>query len=215
MRPVICLITPSCAPGVEAAHAMVDRIHAAARAGVHLIQIRQRTLEGRALARLVEASLAAVAGTRTRVVVNDRLDVALAAGAHGVHLRGDSMPAARVRALAPPGFLIGRSVHGADEAAAATRDGAPDYLIFGTVFPTDSKPGAVPAGAHGLAAACAAVAIPVLAVGGMTPARLGAVAAAGADGFAAIGLFTAGAPDALDDMVSSTVRAFDTPAGVP
>jgi thiamine-phosphate diphosphorylase len=132
-------------------------------------------------------------------------------GAHGVHLRADSPPGGRVRAAAPPGFLIGRSVHTLEEARAAASEGAVDYLIYGTVFATPSKPGAAATGAARLAAVCAAVGVPVLAVGGITPARLGAVAAAGADGFAAIGLFAGGAIAGLREIVGQAVGAFDTP----
>ena len=134
MRPVICMITPSAHPGADGEQALIDRVGAAARAGAHLIQIRQPQLEGRPLARLVERSVQAAKGTAARILVNDRVDVALTAGAHGVHLRGDSMPAARVRAIAPPGFLIGRSVHAPGDGAQAAQDGTLDYLIFGTVF---------------------------------------------------------------------------------
>ena len=158
------MITPPAAAGVAAEQAMIDRLGAAARAGAHLIQIRQPQLDGRALTRLVERSVQAAQGTAARILVNDRVDVALTAGAHGVHLRGDSMPAARVRAIAPPGFLIGRSVHAPGEGAQAAQDGNLDYLIFGTVFMSRSKPGVEAAGLEALAAACAASALPVLAV---------------------------------------------------
>ncbi len=216
MRPVICLITPplNVASGFSRTD-LVARIGGAARAGVHLVQIRQPGLDVRPLADLVTAALEAVRGTTARILVNDRLDVALAVGAHGVHLRADSPPAARVRASAPPGFLIGRSVHALEDARAAAEDRAVDYLIYGTVFATASKPGAGAAGVDRLAAVCAAVPMPVLAVGGITPARLGAVAAAGADGFAAIGLFAGGAPGALEATVAEAVRTFDTPRSVP
>jgi thiamine-phosphate pyrophosphorylase len=197
-----------------AAEELIDRIGAAARAGVHLVQIRQPGMDGRPLAALTSAAVAAVRGTRTRILVNDRFDVALAVGAHGVHLRGDSPPAPRIRAVAPGGFLIGRSVHALEEAQAAVGDGEVDYVMYGTVFATGSKPGAQPAGAERLAAVCAAVPIPVLAIGGITAVRLGAVAAAGADGFAAIGLF-AGAPDRLHGIVERAMRAFDTLGSVP
>jgi thiamine-phosphate pyrophosphorylase len=103
--------------GADAEDLLVDRVAAAARAGVHLVQVRERDLEGAALMQLVERCVVAVRSTFARVIVNDRLDVALAAGAHGVHLRSDSMPAGRVRAVVPRGFLIGRSVHAAGEAA--------------------------------------------------------------------------------------------------
>jgi thiamine-phosphate pyrophosphorylase len=124
------------------------------------------------------------------VVVNDRADVALAAGASGVHLRADAVPAQRIRRLVGPGFVIGRSVHGASEAQTVA-PGA-DYLAMGTIFPTRSKgPDAPVAGLRGLEATCRAVNVPVLAIGGVTPDNAGAVAAAGAAGIAAIGLFSA------------------------
>ena len=211
MRPVICMITAPAHSGADDERALVERVGAAARAGVHLIQIRQPQFEGRALTRLVERSVLAARGTAARILVNDRVDVALASGAHGVHLRGDSMPAARVRAIAPRAFVIGRSVHAPDEAARAAREGHLDYLIFGTVFTSRSKPGVDAAGVDALAAACAASALPVLAVGGMTRLGLGAVARAGAAGFAAIGLFADGPLDAIRLVLQQASSAFDTP----
>lgn len=190
---------------------LVDRIRAAALAGVHLVQVRQRTFEARPLTGLVEQAIDAVRGTRARVVVNDRLDVALAAGAHGVHLRGDSVPGARVRAVAPPPFLIGRSVHAPREAREAAEAGGLDYLLCGAVFPTPSKPGAAGSGLASLAATGTSVSLPVLAVGGMAPGRLHGVAEAGAAGFAAIGLFADCDVDTLGPAVAAAVRAFDTP----
>jgi thiamine-phosphate diphosphorylase len=169
--------------------AVVERVRAAAREGVHLVQIRERDLDGGPLLRLACACVAAVRGTRTRVLVNDRLDVALAAGAHGVHLRADSFDATRVRASAPSPFLIGRSVHSVEDALATAKEGVADYVIFGTVFETTSKPGRPPAGLAELARVAAATRLPVLAIGGVTPERLGAVMAAGAAGVAAIGMF--------------------------
>lgn len=214
MRPVICMITARHRVGAGVQHELVGRIGVAARAGVHLVQIRQPDCEARALTRLVEEAVMAVRGTKARVLVNDRVDVAMAAGAHGVHLRGDSMPGARVRAMAPAGFLIGRSVHSTEEAARVAEEGGLDYVMFGTVFATQSKPGAA-AGTDALAAACAAVPLPVLAVGGMTPEHLGAVARAGASGFAAISLFADCALDALHSTVERAVQLFDTPRHVP
>jgi thiamine-phosphate pyrophosphorylase len=120
-------------------------------------------------------------------VVNDRLDVALACGAAGVHLRGDSIDVAQARAIVPKGFWIGRSVHTAAEAAAG--DDA-DYLIAGTVWPTASKaPGAPLLGAAGLAEIVRTTRVPVLAIGGLSLDNLAQVARAGAAGLAAIGLF--------------------------
>ena len=155
-------------------------------AGIDLIQVRERDLEAGALAALVTELLAVTRDTPTRLVVNDRIDVALACGADGVHLRGDSIPIAAARRLAPAGFLIGRSVHGVDEAIGAV--GA-DYLIAGTVFSSASKPGQTPLLGEGLRAIAAAVEMPVLAIGGIAGDRINDVAAAGAAGFAAIELF--------------------------
>jgi thiamine-phosphate pyrophosphorylase len=176
---------------------------------VDLVQIREPWLDDRSLLALVREAIDAIAGTSARVVVNDRLDVALAAGAAGVHLRGDSMAAADVRRLAPRPFVVGRSIHSIPEAMEAERAGGCDYVVFGTVFASASKPaGHTAAGADTLARVCAAVSLPVLAIGGVTVDNAGLVAASGAAGVAAIGLFS----DATD--VAETVRAvrrlFDT-----
>ena len=125
------------------------------------------------------------------------------------------MPAARVRAIAPAGFVIGRSVHAAEEAVAVERDGSLDYLLFGTVFATDSKPGIPPAGVERLAAVCASASLPVLAIGGMTVSSLAMVARTGAAGFAAIGLFASAGVEALPQLLASARSAFDTPEGLP
>jgi thiamine-phosphate pyrophosphorylase len=182
---------------------------------VHLVQVRQPDLEGLVLTRLVEEAVLAVRGTRARVIVNDRVDAALAAGAHGVHLRGDSVRAPLVRAICPPAFIIGRSVHSAEEADRVARDGGLDYLVFGTVFSTPSKPGRPAAGPALLAEACSAVTLPVLAIGGITFERLGIVAGSGAAGFAAITLFAECGLNALPSVVDRAARAFDSSRDVP
>jgi thiamine-phosphate pyrophosphorylase len=201
--------------GPEGDGLLAGRAAAAARAGVHLVQVRERDLDGGASLRLVAGCVDAVRGTRTRILVNDRVDVALGAGAHGVHLRADSVAASRVRRIAPPGFLIGRSVHDVGETLRATADGGADYLMFGTVFPTASKPGQAAAGADALAEIVRATPLPVLAVGGVTPATAPAVARTGAAGVAAIALFAHDSDDLLCAAVSEIISAFDTPAGVP
>jgi thiamine-phosphate pyrophosphorylase len=149
--------------------------------------VRERDLDAADLAALVEEVVSLSAGTRSRVVVNDRLDVALACGADGVHLRGDSIPASAARRIVPAAFLIGRSVHAVAEVSAA--EGC-DYLIAGTVFPSLSKArGATPLGIDGLRAIVRASCAPVLAIGGVTADRFDEIAAAGAAGVAGIGLF--------------------------
>lgn len=176
------------APGFAAAlQALVDQAAWAATAGIDLLQVRERDLDGARLAELVIALVGASRGSAMRVVVNDSLDVALACGAHGVHLRHDSLPAAAARRISPPGFLVGRSVHGVAEALAA---GPVDYLIAGTVFRTPSKPGdGLLLGIDGLSAVVRAVHVPVLAIGGITSDRVEDVASSGAAGVAGIGLF--------------------------
>ena len=176
-------------PGPDAILLQVRR---AAASGIQLVQIRERDLDGRALYDLCQRAVAIVAGSATRVIVNDRLDVALAAKAHGVQLRSGSFPAARVRRVVPRGFLIGQSVHAPAEAAAAW---AADFLLFGTVFATASKPGLSPAGLQQLSDTVRATPVPVLAVGGVTATNVPQLLEAGAAGFAAITMFeTLGAP---------------------
>lgn len=201
--------------GAGSDDALVERVAAAARAGVHLIQIRERDLDGRTLTRLVERCARAVRGTRARILVNDRVDVAIAGGAHGVHLRGDSVAAVRVRAIAPEAFVVGRSVHTIDEARDAARDGGLDYLLFGTVFETPSKPGTPAGGTAMLAEVSGSTALPVLAVGGVTLERVPELARAGVAGVAAIGLFADCSLEALQVIVRQASLAFDTPGRVP
>jgi thiamine-phosphate pyrophosphorylase len=174
--------------------ALTDR---AVEAGVDVIQLRERDLQGGALTTLAAQMVARAARSLTRIVVNDRLDVALAAGAHGVHLRADSVPPRAARAIAPPGFLIGRSVHSADEARRV--EDHVDYMIAGTVWATPSKPTASTLlGVDGLAAIVAATRVPVLGIGGVTIDRMPELSRSGAAGCAAIGLFAGAAPARAD-----------------
>ena len=201
------MVTARQRPGPDIG-AMVDRIAAAARAGVHLIQIRQPDFDAVPLTRLVADAVRAVEGTAARILVNDRLDVAVAAGAHGLHLRADSFSAARARSAVPPGFLIGRSVHSVDEVDRAEGGAGLDYLICGTIFGTASKPDVRPAGLGVLSAVCRKVAVPVLAIGGIQETRLPSVAHAGAAGFAAIGFFADPPVERLPSAVRVAARAF-------
>ena len=181
---------------------------AAAQSGVSLIQIREAGLEGGALFALVRRCVEAVRGTPARVIVNDRLDVALSAGAHGVHLRHDGVDPARVRAAVSRPFLIGRSIHSVQEAREADAS-VLDYVIFGTVFETASKPGRIAAGLEALREVVAATRVPVLAIGGITSATSGHIAATGAAGVAAIGTFVT-TPEALRASTQALSLGFDT-----
>lgn len=189
-----CLVTdrrrlcPGARSFADARRGLVEQARRAAAEGIDLIQVRERDLEAADLAALVADVVAITRGSATRVLVNDRIDVALACGADGVHLRADSVPVAEARRLLPAPRLVGRSVHSVREAVAAA--GA-DYLIAGTVFPSASKRtgSAELLGIEGLRAIVDATAVPVLAIGGITPDRIDSVLAAGAAGIAAIGLF--------------------------
>lgn len=189
----LCLVTDRRrlargAASPEAARAcLLDQVRYAVDAGVDLIQVRERDLDAVDLSALVRDIVGLTRGTATRVVVNDRLDVAIACNADGVHLRGDSIAPASARRLAPSRFLIARSVHTVDEAVRMTDA---DYLIAGTVFRSASKPGDGPLlGLAGLKAIVDAVSVPVLAIGGISADRIGEICVAGASGLAAIGLF--------------------------
>ena len=180
---------------------------------VDLIQVRERDVEGRRLLALADRLARRTRGTRTRLVVNDRADVAVAAGLDGVHLRADGPAVSRVRSLGPHGWLVGRSVHGLDEVRAQS---AADYLLFGTMFPTGSKPPGTPVqGADALSAAVRATSVPVVAIGGITAARARVCFETGAAGVAAIGLFLPEGqkPGALGvrRAVSELRAAFDLP----
>lgn len=157
--------------------------------GVEYLQLREKDLSGRELLALVEKVLALPNPHGTKMLVNTRLDVALAAGAHGVHLPGHSMAPERLRVITPPGFLIGVSCHTAGEVCAAEREGA-DLVVFGPVFPPLSKGSALPPrGLDGLGEAARAAKISVFALGGITKENALSCISVGAVGVAGITLF--------------------------
>ena len=189
----------------EGGAGVLGKIRAAVAAGVDWVQIREKDLSGRELLALAREAVA-VRGS-TRVLVNDRLDVALAAGAAGVHLGHESLHARDVvrwcrRGNAPADFLIGVSCHSLQEAREAESAGA-SYIFFGPVFDTPSKRAmGEPQGVARLGEICGGVTISVLAIGGVNEENAEDCVRAGAAGIAAIRMFQDGRDiEALKDAV--------------
>jgi thiamine-phosphate pyrophosphorylase len=163
-------------------------VEAAVAGGVRWVQIREKDLPTPTLTELVRNVLAR--SGPARVFVNDRVDVALATGCHGVHLGASTLPVAEVKRMAPS-LAVGYSAHGLREALAAERDGA-GYVTFSPIYSTRSK-GAMtgaPQGVGMLAKVCSALEIPVYALGGITPSRVREALAAGAAGVAVVSAIT-------------------------
>jgi thiamine-phosphate pyrophosphorylase len=155
-------------------------------AGLPAVQVREKDLPAVDLARLCRALLPLTRAHGARLIVNDRVDVALAVGADAVQRTGTSLPIEDIRAVAGRRLLVGASVHALDEAVAAEAAGA-DWLVFGPVYDTPSKRRyGPPQGVDALARVAAAVRVPVIAIGGITPERVPEVRAAGAAGVAVI-----------------------------
>jgi thiamine-phosphate pyrophosphorylase len=188
-RLIVCYVTDRKAlRGEKTPSALFEKIRAAAAAGVDWVQIREKDLPARELLGLVRD---AVALASVRVIVNDRLDVALAAGAAGVHLGHASVPAREVvrwcrAGNAPADFLVGVSCHSLEGAQEAESAGA-SYTYFGPIYETPSKiPFGKPHGVEELAQVAKAVRIPVIAIGGVNESNAAECIRAGAAGIAAI-----------------------------
>jgi thiamine-phosphate pyrophosphorylase len=220
-QPLLCYVTHRrslrAATPADAQETLLRAMESAATAGIDWVQIREKDLSGRDSAALCrEAVRRAENSSRasqrsTRILVNDRLDVALAERAGGVHLGENALPVQEAKRLvesffaAPPpqGFLAGVSCHSLEAAQAAASNGA-DYIFFGPVFATPSKASfGAPQGLERLAQVCRALSIPVLAIGGITLENAASCIHAGAAGIAAIRMFQ----DAADvSRVVQTLR---------
>ncbi|MDQ4085859.1 MAG: thiamine phosphate synthase [Actinomycetota bacterium] len=181
-----------------------DTVLAAVSGGVTAVQLRDKDAPADSLHRLAAELLRALDGTGVPLLVNDRLDVALAAGAHGVHLGQDDVDVEEARSLAGPQLLIGLSVSTPDEmsAANALADGTVDYLGVGPVFATPTKTDAKePLGIDGLADLCRRTTLPCVAIGGIHAGNADAVRGAGVDGVAVISAICT-APDPAEAAVA-------------
>jgi len=180
------------------------QVQAAAAAGVDYIHVREGDLEARALAALVRSLLETTQKTSARLLVNDRVDVALATGADGVHLKEQSVLPDQVRRIAPEGFVIGCSVH--TTAAVAARKAA-DFLTAGTVLPTASKSAPDYLDEDGLRRIVrAAGAQPVIGIGGLDVGSIPLLATSGAAGLAAIGAFIPTGGTDVSEFVQKRVQ---------
>jgi thiamine-phosphate pyrophosphorylase len=163
-----------------------EAVAAAVAGGVTMVQLREKGASGREFYETARELRSLTRRLAVPLVINDRLDIALAIGAEGLHIGQSDLPLKTARRLAGRGMFIGVSAGSVEEALAAERDGA-DYLGAGTVYPTGSKADTGEAiGIPGLAAICAAVRIPVVAIGGITEENAGEALAAGAAGIAVI-----------------------------
>jgi len=207
-KPILCYVTDRrslpAAPQLDLIQPLLERMVAIAAARVDWIQLREKDLSGKQSASLVRQALGRVSKqgshskSATRIIMNDRLDVALAEQAGGVHLGENSLPvdeAKRLLRSSPAAqspardFIVGISCHSLEAAKSAAASGA-DYIFFGPVFATPSKASyGAPQGLDRLAQVCSSVDIPVLAIGGITLANTYSCLSAGASGIAAIRLF--------------------------
>jgi thiamine-phosphate pyrophosphorylase len=196
MTPLLCIVTDR--HSLADPSQLTEHIALAVAAGIDWIQIREKDLSARELLTVardaVKLAGASQRANATRIIVNDRLDVALAASAGGVHLGESSLPVVTASAWRRDAelreFLIGASCHSVEAVQTAERDGA-DYVIFGPVFSTPSKQQfGAPQGINRLAEASKAVRIPVLAIGGITEENARECFSAGAAGVAAIRMFS-------------------------
>ena len=211
-QPIIYLITSGATtiettPASKEFASVLKLVAAAVAASVSLFQIREKNLQARVLEELTVKASELTCSSHTRLLVNDRADIARASGADGVHLTTQSLPPAVMRRTFGSGFLIGVSTHSAEEARAAC-DAEADFAVWGPVFATESKRlYGEPLGTTKLAAVAKDVApFPILALGGVTIDNAKDCFAAGASGVAGIRLFEG---EDLGETVDRIRQAFD------
>ena len=191
-------ITPDAEP-----ERLTELAQAVVRGGVDVLQLRHKTLARGHLLDLARSLRELTAEAGVLFIVNDHLDIAMLAGADGVHLGDDDLSPAEARRLAPPGFIIGASAGTPDAARAAVTAGA-DYLGCGPAFATPVKAGKAVIGSEGVLGVMAAVEVPVFAIGGIDPANVDQLVARGIDRVCMIrGLSDAGDPEAATREVKS------------
>ena len=178
--PCLCLVTDAALAHDE----LVERVSNAVEGGVDLVQLRYKSLPGGQLLDLTSSVLEAMGG-RAKLVVNERADVALAAGAHGVQLGEEGLPVAAARRILGEGLLIGRSVHSTEVAVQAELDGS-DFLVVGTMYASRSHIGELPAGPGLMWEISSKCHLPLIGIGGVVPENTAELIEAGASGVAVI-----------------------------
>jgi thiamine-phosphate pyrophosphorylase len=170
---------------VGAPLSLEEQTDRALQGGATMIQLRDKQMTDRELYETACRMRRLCAARRVPFVVNDRLDVALAAEADGVHLGLGDIPVARARRVAPRGFIVGGTAHSEEEAIRAERDGA-DYIGIGAAYASGSKKDSVVLGPEGIARVRSSVSIPTVAIGGITAETAKEVLASGVDGICVI-----------------------------
>jgi thiamine-phosphate pyrophosphorylase len=212
-KPILYLITRGATAEATTAKSeefrnILQQVSAAVGAGIQLIQIREKQLTARVLFELTAGVVAIARGSSTRVLVNDRADIAVSAGADGVHLTTRSLTPDVIRKTFGANFLIGASTHSLAEARAACREGA-DFAVFGPIFPSPSKEKYGPPLSVGqlIEATRELAPFPLIALGGISIENVNECLSAGASGIAGITLF--GEPNILAKTVE-TIRELGT-----
>jgi len=186
---------------------LVDVLDAALAGGCRLVQLREKEWPSGRLLPLAERLRARCAAAGATFIINDRVDLAVAVGADGVHVGQDDLPPRAARPLLRPGMILGVSTHSVDQARAAQADGA-DYVAVGSMFPTSSKAEFQLVGPDLIRKLRPEIRVPLVGIGGVSHANVGEVIAAGADGVAVISAVCAAEnPRAAAERFLTLIRA--------
>ena len=209
--PCLCLVTDRKLCGLDS---LEEKVAAAVSGGVDMVQLREKDLSAGELLQLA-GKLRFIIKHRALLIINDRLDVALATEADGLHLPEDSIAVRDARRVVPSQLLLSKAVHNPAGASLAAKEGA-DFLVLGTIFPTSSKSGVKTGGLKIITAVARLVDTPVLAIGGIDSSNVASVIGAGAKGIAVISAIL-GASDqekAAREIKQSMMAAWEAPQAV-
>ena len=204
--PCLCLVTDRKLCGADS---LEEKVAAAVSGGVDMVQLREKDLSAGELLQLAR-KLRSITDGKALLVINDHLDVALAAEADGLHLPEDSIAVHAAKLVAPPQLLVSKAVHDSAGASLAEREGA-DYLVLGTIFPTTSKPDAATGGLPHVSEVASRLDCPVLAIGGVDSSNVASAIGAGARGIAVVSAIL-GAPnpeEAARELKGAMIAAWE------